>query len=182
MKIRIPGIPPARLAKGAVQSALAAVIVLGATRAAGAAECVEQANSQAAPDARWSYRVDPVSHRKCWYLQQQPPSTGSATRGSRTAADAATSLPSFVASLFSSRPGAASNVPQQDAATSPPGAEAGAAKKSSPKRPGRPAQADQIKLKRGEPQYLDPARRDALFQEFLRWSAWQEQASGSAGQ
>jgi hypothetical protein len=198
MHIHTPNAPAVRSAKAAAQSLFVVLIVLAATRAPLAADCLEQPNLQTAQDGRWYYWRDTLNHRKCFYLQQQTRSMETSTAQSKTVADGSVGLSSFLSSLFHSRLSFGSAAPpQQDAAivaTAPaPGAEPGSAKSSpSPSHEGRrfalrskraeaPTQADQKKSVR-EQQYLDPARREALFQEFLRWAAWQDQLEVSGGQ
>lgn len=198
MHINTPSAPAVRSAKAAVQSLVAVVIVLGATHAPLAADCLEQPNSQTAQDGRWRYWRDTVSHRKCWFLQQQTRSTETSTAQSTTAADGTVGLASFLVSLSGRLSAVSKALEQQDAATAAtapaPGAEP-YGPKSSPapsnerrrlalraKRAEGPTPADQKKSGRSEPQYLDPAQREALFQQFLRWAAWQDQAESSAGQ
>jgi hypothetical protein len=48
-------------------SLLAASIVDGTVRAAGADTCLEKPNLQATEGGHWYYRVDRPTHRKCWY-------------------------------------------------------------------------------------------------------------------
>jgi hypothetical protein len=199
MHIHTRSVPAVRSAKVAAQGLLVVLIVLGATHAPLAADCLEQPNLQTAQDGHWYYWRDPLNHRKCFYLQQQTRSVEASTAQSKTVVDGSVSLSSFLSSLFSSRLSLGSTAPpQQDAAmvaTAPaPGAEPGVPKSSSsPAHEGRrfalrsrraeaPTQADQKKSGRGEQQYLDPARREALFQEFLRWAAWQDQVEVSGGQ
>ena len=199
MHIHTPNAPAVRSAKAAAQSLFVVLIVLGATHAPLAADCLEQPNLQTAQDGRWYYWRDTLNHRKCFYLQQQTRSTEASTAQSKTTVEGTVSLSSFFSSLFSNRLNSVSTAPpQQDAAivtTAPaPGAEPGVPKSSpSPSHEGRrfalrskraegPTQADQKKSGRSEQQYLDPARREALFQEFLRWAAWQDQMEVSGGQ
>jgi hypothetical protein len=196
MHIHIPGVAPVRLAKAAAESLLAVVIVLGAIEAPLAADCLEQPKAQTVQAGRWYYWRDAINHRKCWYLQQQSPSTDTPTAQYKTAVEGTTSLSSFLSSLFSARLSVVSSAPpQQDAATIAPAPSAGPGvpEKSSPsyerrrlvwraKRTEGLAQVDQKKPGRGDQQYLDPAQREALFQEFLRWRAWQEQAQLFNGQ
>jgi hypothetical protein len=188
-----PIVPPVRSAKGTLQGLLAVVIALGATQAPLAADCLEQPSSQTVQGGRWYYWRDTIDHRKCWYLQQQSSSVEGPTAQFKTVADGAASLTSFLSSLFASR-AVSKALPQQDAATvaTAPASSAdfGAPKSSrspSPsyerrrfalraKRTDGLAQADQKKSGGGDQQYLDPAQREALFQEYLRWAAWQDQA------
>lgn len=177
---------------------LVTLIVLGATPTALAAGCVGQPNSQTVQDGHWYYRQDPLNHRKCWFLQRQPPSTGSSTLESESTAAGAANLTSFLSSLFAIRKSAVSSGQQKEAAIAPttpePSADPVAPKKRSiplhehrgalnAKQAARLIEIIQVQLEHQDQQLqLDPAQREALFEEFLRWTVRQEQAPSFPGQ
>jgi hypothetical protein len=171
------------LADGSVQMVLAALIVLSATPAAVAANCVEQPKLQADQVGHWYYyRPSSLNHRKCWYLhQQQQPSTESSTAESKPAVEGDTSLSSFLSSLFDARQAGVSSA----VTASAPSAEPVAVKKSTSERRWllrakqvRLSQVHQPELERGHQQYqFDSAQREALFESFLRWAAREGQAA-----
>ena len=175
---------PACLATGFVKMVLAALIVLSAAQAAFADNCVEQPNLQTAQGGHWYYyRLNSLSHRKCWYLHQHRPSTESSTADSKSTVEGDTSLSSFLSSLFDARQAGVSSA----ATATAPSAEAVAARKSISSshesrwlwraKQARLSQVHQPELERGHQQYqFDSAQREALFERFLRWAAREGQA------
>ena len=176
---------------------LAALIVLAATPSATlAAECVGQSRLQAVQDGHWYYRFDSLNHRKCWFLQRQLPSTGSSPAESDSSV--AMKLSSFFSSLLATRQSVVSTKPQQEAgigATTPEsGADPIAPKKRTSslhenrwtlnaKRAARLIEIIQVQVEHADEQpQLDQGRREALFEEFLRWTVRQEQAPSVPGQ
>jgi hypothetical protein len=168
-------------------SSLAVLIMLGAAPASAAATaCVGQPNLRESNDGHWYYRVDRLNHHKCWYLQgESQPVASSPTAPNVTMARVGSSISSFFASWKRS----VSIRPQADVATAPappePSADLAVARKSvSPIRnrgwavsEGRAAtlQVHQRQLAPTDQQHeLDPAQREELFQEFLRWSLRRE--------
>jgi hypothetical protein len=168
---------PARLTNAAIQRTFAALIVLGtAPMASRAADCVERPNLQAAQDGHWYYRLDLRNHRRCWYLQQQP-----SPAEPRSVEAAAPSAGSFLSTLFA-RP----STPQRDAGgvamVAAPSAEPVAPRKRHwalhAKWVSDAKHATEPQLEHADPQpRLDPSQREALFQQFLRWTR-QDQALG----
>lgn len=179
---------------------VAAVIALGAIPSTALAnDCVAQPNLQADQDGRWRYRLEPLSHRKCWYLQRQSPSPESSTAETKPAVPGEPSLPFVLSSLVAAWQSAVSNRPPQDTAIvgqpPAPDTESIVPRRSAfrshgrhwgwhEKRAARLAQAHQPQGEHTDQHHqLDPAQRDALFEEFLHWSVRQEHApkpSGSA--
>jgi hypothetical protein len=218
MNIRAPSVGPAHLANSIIQASLsgptwpherepkgrriilglrvrfagllAAFMVLGATPSATlAAECVGQPRSQADQDGHWYYRFDSLNHRKCWFLQQQPPSTGSSPAESDSTV--AMKLSSFFSSLLATRQSVVSTKPQQEAVIGATTPESGA-DPIVPKRRTSSLHEKRwtLNAKRGarlmehadEQPQLDQWQREALFDEFLRWTMRQEQAPRVPGQ
>lgn len=194
--MKMPRAAQVRFVNATVEGVLAALIVFGSTHAVAlAGNCGGQPNFHSVNDGHWYYRLDALNHRKCWYLQQQPPSTGSSTAESNPSAGSATSLVSFLSSLFSARQSPVSDVPQSAgvATVSAPNAEPSAPNKSTApsyerrrvfraKRPARLTQVYQLRWEHDDRQYqLDPAQREALFEEFLRWTTQQDQAPSLRG-
>jgi hypothetical protein len=180
----------------AVAAGLCTVMAFSTNWALAAGKCVGQPNHQSAQDGHWHYRVDRVSHRKCWYLVELRTRMPQAEAPEARPAPDATSQPmlsSFFSLLLADLKGARTAGAQQDAANGD----------------ARPVQTDGLKngevsrLKRAriarhpdsntapaptlnrpsptvphvermaQPLPLDTAERDALFQEFLRWNAQQ---------
>jgi|SRR5215469_2279879 len=184
MNIHKLRVNPVGLANGAVRRVVTALIVLSATHAALAANCVEQPNLQIAQGGHWYYyKINSISHRKCWFLHQQQPSTESSAAEPRPAVEGDSSLSSFLSSLFDARQAGVSSA----VTASAPSAEPVAAKRStSPPderrwllraKPARLSQVHQPELERGHQQdQIDSAQREALFERFLRWAAREGQA------
>jgi len=175
-------------------SLLAAVIVIGASApAAGATDCVGRPDLQAAQDGHWRYWVDRPSHRKCWYLERQSPSAGPSTAEPKPADAGTRNLPSVFSSLVTAWQSAVSTRPQPDPAiadTPAPSPDQVVPKRGASashgrrgvwheKRTARLVQVHQPQLEHTDQHHqLDPAQRDALFEEFLHWSVRQERAPG----
>lgn len=165
-------------------SPLAALIMLGATSTQiAAADCVEQPNFQEAGDGHWYYRIDRPNHHRCWYLRgESQPAASSLSEPKLAVAKVTTSISSFFAAWKSS----VSNRSQQDVATvagpPEPSADTTAVKRSiSPLQSRHSASSNERAVPRvrfqqrqlehpDQQRDLDPAQRDALFEEFLRWS------------
>ena len=177
---------------------VAAVIALGAIPSTAlASDCVGQPNLQADHDGYWRYRLDPLSHRKCWYLQRQSQSKESSTAATKPAAAGEPSLPFGLSSLVAAWQSAVTNRPPQDTAIvgqpPAPDTESIAPRRSAfrshgrhwgwhEKRAARLAMARQPQGEHTDQHHqLDPAQRDALFEEFLHWSVRQEHAPKPAG-
>jgi hypothetical protein len=170
------------LAHGAVRRVVTALIVVSATHAALAANCVEQPNLQTAQGGHWYYyKINSITHRKCWFLHQQQPSTESSAAEPKPTVEGDSSLSSFLSSLFDRQAGVSSAV-----TASAPSAEPVAKRSTSPSyerrwllraKPARLSQVHQPELERGRQQdQIDSAQREALFERFLRWAAREGQA------
>jgi hypothetical protein len=162
---------------------LAALIMLGATPTVAAAACVEQPNLQEASDGHWYYRIDRLNHHRCWYLKQESPSAApSPAESGINVANVTTSISSF----FSAWKSPVARGAQQDVASVAAAAEV-SAESGAPKRGiSAPAhsrhadlkerEAERLRSNEPKPEHaeakheLDPAQREALFEEFLRWS------------
>jgi len=166
---------------------IAAILALSAAapQAAHAADCVARPSLQAGEAGHWRYRLDRLSHRKCWYVQGEPSSVQPPTADPRPAATEPTSLASFFSSLVPAWQSIASIRRQPDAdaaATSPaPSIDTAVARKSASashkraleaSRATRLAQSHHYHAEHtDQPHQLDPAQREELFEEFLHWSA-----------
>ncbi len=165
---------------------LAALIMLGAgSKEVAAADCLEQPNVREA-DGHWYYRIDGLSHQKCWYVKRESQSAGSSLP---EPAFTLASVPSSIASILMGRKSSASTGAQQDvattAATSEPSTDTTAPKKSnSPthrrrwalnERTGSGLRFQKQQLEHVDQQHdLDPVQREKLFEDFLRWSTRRE--------
>ena len=147
----------------AVGASVMATATLGHMSSALASNpCATSPGRQTEPGSHWYYQTDPVDHRQCWYLERLP--TASVTpRNEGTTA----STP------ISSRP---QRTPAGQLRTAGKGTDALERRPARSKRVEshhtvhRPASAiiaDQNKPASDMP--LDPARREALFREFLEW-------------
>ena len=166
---------------------IAAMLALSAAppQTALAADCVARPSLQAGEAGHWRYRLDRLSHRKCWYVQAEPSTVEPSAAGSKPAGTEATSLASFFSSLVPAWQSIASIRRQPDAdaaATAPaPSIDTAAPRKSASvshrrtleaSRAARLAQSHQYHAERTDQQHqLDPAQREELFEEFLHWSA-----------
>jgi hypothetical protein len=177
---------------------LCTIIAFGTNWALAAGDCVEHPNRQTAPDGQWYYRVDRVSYRKCWYLVEPrtsiPQAEPTAARPSPDSALLET-FSSFFSSLSADFTGAKSAGTQQDSTkgdaralqTRPdelrngdatrvkrariarhPDSNTGVTRKLNRQSPTGPQVG-----RTDQPPALDEAERNALFQEFLQWSARQ---------
>lgn len=170
-------------AQARVVASLAVLIMLGAApRPAAAAECAGHPNLQPG-DAHWYYRIDRLNHHKCWYQQARPQSEGSSPTESKPAVADAKSVTSSLASFFASWKGAILP-PQQDATyaaqTPEPSADTAPAKSISPKHHHHgvsnetrtsKVESRQVHSEHADPpRPQDPAQRDELFEQYLRWS------------
>lgn len=164
----------------------------GGNQAFAATDCLSEPGHQAPSGGHWYYRLDRVSHRKCWYLAQPvtaTPPTLSQPATPQPDYPPATSQPafsSFFNSLMSNLPGTPRSepqFPQADERTIPddrdPGM-AGMVKRESHRQttPAEPApKPRQMPAARSQPATGDkqPVRplsekeREALFEEFLQW-------------
>jgi hypothetical protein len=167
---------------------IAAILALSAAapQAALAADCVARPTLQAGEAGHWRYRLNRLSHRKCWYVQAEPSSVAPPTADSRPAGTEPTSLTSFFSSLVPAWQSIASIRRQPDAdaaATSPaPSIDTAAPPRKSAAAPhkraldasraARLAPSHQFHAEHTDHQHqLDPAQREELFEEFLHWSA-----------
>jgi len=187
------------LAKGPVRCAslLAAMIMLcSSPTLLFAGDCVGQPNLQTAQEGHWYYRLDPLNHRKCWYLMRQRPSSeSSAGESTSTVATAGTSTPLF-SSLSAIWQGVTSARLQQDVAANVAAPTALRADPIAPKKStSQPNDARVFDAERAarfiqlstasrstasrsvhadQQHQLDPSQREALFEKFLYWAAQQE--------
>jgi hypothetical protein len=174
-----------RVVSASLLGTLTAMGLNGAVLAAGT--CIERPNA----GGYWSYRVDPVNHRKCWYMTK----TGLKAHGGAPLGPtpSPTSIPnSILSSWFNSLgagpPGSASAGGQPSTAREsrvPPTAPGEALKVVHAPRPARhsetkgaaTAERNQPSPSRWSAEHAersntlppDQATQDALFLEFLRW-------------
>lgn len=173
-----------------------AIMPSASTQAHAAANCLEGPDRPPAPGGHWYYHLDRVSNRKCWYLLEpesqapgQPPMPDAPE--SQPSAAAATAPQTALGSFFSSFTGLTGATPPDPGgdARVPPPAPAGDLNSDGPAAIRQPRivrhpDADALTPKSHRPAHaqprteqaeerpapaLDPAERDALFQEFLRW-------------
>jgi hypothetical protein len=165
------------------------------------AECITQLKQEVPEGSHWSLHTDPVTNRRCWTLvesshrdvaQPPPPPAQVSTFSSQ--------LTSFFGSFTG---GAFSASPQETPAVPPPPVSAaprkppvparaantnvastGAISTNKPERPIRTEQkAEQKEKADGHASKLelaDPAEREALFEEFLRWHESQQLTGGAS--
>jgi hypothetical protein len=158
-----------------------------------ASECLDQPNRAASQSGHWLYHVDRASGRKCWHLVEADPTARPQPEAPPPPApEPVRQAPfaSFFSSLASGFTTASVGAPKPDApardargaASAPPEAaksDDAASKRrqsadaKSPPVPKPDRQASSRPGKEGadqpHPASLDPAERDRLFQEFLRW-------------
>src|SRR5262249_20599485 len=146
-------------------------------RVAAGEECLAAPNREAGAGERWLHHLDTTGTRTCWHL------VGTAPAATTPAQEAQPSsgLQSFFSSLTSGFSAPAQAAPQAAARDDKQGAA------DSPKRPRLASRQDasdpapQPKRHRdARPNDradlpLDEAKREALFQDFLRWKAQQNQ-------
>jgi hypothetical protein len=161
---------------------VAAAIALGTIGPAPAGDgCIERPNQNSAEGVHWYYHFDRVRHRKCWFLG----TTGVTASEPEMPAEqsGSTSMPPF-SSLFSALFGgtAGTATPVTDAKTREPRiiqvdpARVLSVEDIVPKR--QPS----IPEERAEPRPSRPlnrARRNVLFQEFLRWEEARRSVRGT---
>ena len=169
---------------------LAAVFVINTNSAApAAAACIEKPGLQSDQNGHWYYRVDRVNHRRCWFLQ----SSGTPTAN----IDPATAVPtgsyqqpallSWLSSVVSTITGVSAAGGDQTAAVRssrivPAALDASIKRRSRMVRhvnvqeasvPKLPAPSSPQPLATFQEQTdsppIDPMKREALYQEFLRW-------------
>jgi hypothetical protein len=117
------------------------------------AECITQPKQQAPDGAHWSLHFDPVKNRRCWVLVDSAGRDLSAPEP-QPAASTLSSIQSFLGNLTGS--------PQE----TPAGPAA-----APPRKPQPPVARPRLgNLNRaGGTEQKPDAKRDALFEEFLRW-------------
>jgi hypothetical protein len=173
------------------------------------AECITQLKQEAPEGTHWSLHTDPVTNRRCWTLVESshhevvPPSPPPAQE-STFSSQLTSFFGSFTGGAVSASPQEAPAVappPVSAAPRKPPahiantnaantnGASTGAAgtgaiSANKPERPIRPEQKGEQKEKAdGHASKLepaDPAGREALFEEFLRWHESQQITGGAS--
>jgi hypothetical protein len=157
-----------------------AMIGLSPERAAAGDDCLAAPNREPGPGERWLHHLDTTGTRQCWHLVGSAPSAAATPAPE---AQQSSGLQSFFSSLTSGFSAPAQAAPQGAA---PRDDKQGAADPSKRPRlasrqdPGDPA--PQPKRHRdtrttGERADLplDEAKREALFQEFIRWKAQHNQ-------
>jgi hypothetical protein len=185
------------VATAAYVSLLAEALVLSASAASAAPDCLAAPDRTSGPGTHWYYRIDRPTGRKCWYLKQldaraaTPAAPPSAARPAD--ADAQPQLFSWLSSAFSSI-GRPAREPEVASRESGPSTSDGARKRErkQARRPdaGRapaPARASEQPVvapaeaparssvrpaavaSEAPPRALDPAASEALYQQFLQW-------------
>jgi hypothetical protein len=128
----------------AIGMTVMATATLGHMSSALAGPCATSPGGQMEPGTHWYYHTDPVDHRQCWHVKRSPTTSETPRNTGRTL-----SAPT-------------SSGPNRSAARS---------KSVEPHhtvyQPASSVTADQNKSAADIP--LDPARREALFREFLKW-------------
>ena len=146
----------ALLAVGASVTATATLSLM--SYALAVTPCATSPGRQTEPGSHWYYQTDPVDHRQCWYLERLP--TASVT-------------PRNEGTPISSRPQRTPAGQERTAGKGTDALERRPARSKSVEphqtvhRPTSAIIADQNKQDAGIP--LGPARREALFREFLEW-------------
>src|SRR5262249_26178155 len=126
--------------------------------------CATSPGRQTEPGTHWYYHTDPVYHRQCWYLERSPTASASVTPRNTG---------STVSILIPSRPQRTPAGQQQTAGKGTDALERRPARskmvesRQTVYRPASAITTPQIKPASDIP--LDPARREALFREFLDW-------------
>ncbi len=191
MRKRVASILPMAASLIAAVGALAA---LPPRIALAADDCLTEPNLRAAQGGHWYYRVDRARNRNCWYLRQPhaeaaPAASPQAQSPPRSAAH--TASPSWISRLTltfapasaaqqqetPAEPGAQripADGPSKDAAL--PTEEPRVARYLDPEKKPKPRQRRATRTPATRPDRngaLDPASRDALFQEFLLWQGRQ---------
>jgi len=180
----------ARVVVAAVISGLLAASTVDRFSGARAASaCISEPNAQIAPRVHWYYRVDPVTHRKCWYVDrpQINPQAEQPTAAAPVEQPAAQSpFSSFISQLSKlaspstqqpSEPQVGnSTIPQTNPVAAPPddflsrqrAGRSDVPKSAAVRRPERTAAVTPPASSRPATT-LTVEERDALFQRYLRW-------------
>jgi hypothetical protein len=189
--------PFIRVVSASLLGALIALCLNGAVPAAGT--CIEGPNLKAGQVGHWYYRVDPVNHRKCWYVTATELKTQEGAPLEPTPSPTSTpnsTLSSWFTSLGAGPPASAVVQPRTTRESRvPPTAPREAVKvvHAVPRERSRPtrrsetkgaatAQLNQQSPSRSSSEHAeqvnapppDQAARDALFLEFLRWKELQK--------
>ena len=144
--------------------------------------CLENPGQQSTKGAHWYYRSDRATGRKCWYVVDESTNAHDAatSQGQATAAPTDT-LSSRLANLFGSLTGATTAATPQANSTSELRAfQSNAAAAPKMERGVRADQADSAtelaekRTSKGDTPTLTQAKRNALFEEFVRWQESQQ--------
>jgi len=147
-------------------------------------ECIESPGPQTPKNSHWYFRSDRTTGRKCWYLSDSTtnPRDPAAPQGQGHTALTST-LTSRLASLLGTFTGStATATPQSSTVGEPRTAPANVA--TAP-RNANAVRSDQTDVaadsadERAGKRTAQPAKRDALFEEFLRWNERQQDVSRS---
>jgi hypothetical protein len=142
-------------------------------------ECIESPGPQTPTNGHWYFRSDRTTGRKCWYLADSTTTPrGSAAPQGRANTASTSTLTSKLVSLLDSFTGStATATPQSNAGGEPRTAQAGVAtapkNASSLRSDQNESVADSADDRAGK-RTAQPAKRDALFEEFLRWNERQQ--------
>ena len=147
-------------------------------------ECIENPGPQTPKNGHWYFRSDRATGRKCWYLADSTTNARdpAAPQGQTNAVSTST-LTSRLASLLGSFAGsAATATPQNSTVADPRTAQANvttAARNVNTLRSDQTDAATDGADERAGKRTPQPAKRDALFEEFLRWNERQQNVSRS---
>lgn len=182
----------ARVVAIAAAGFLAASTVDRSSVALAASTCINTPNAQAARGAHWYYHVDPVNHRRCWYVDKPqislPPEQPAATQSGPAPTEqpaAQSPFSSFISQLSKlASPSVQQSEPSGNSATAQPNPVATpTADDILPKhRVGRPDASKAAVVRKPDravavtppapPRSASPItqeERDALFAQYLRW-------------
>ena len=163
----------------------AAIATTPHSRALAESECLETPSQQSINGAHWYYRSDRATGRKCWYLANSSTSARDAATPQGQANAAATqTLSSRLATLFGGLTSSPAAVPPQNNATSEPRTlQSNATHAPKTERgvradqPDAPPDTAEKRAGKSDLASLTQAKRNALFEEFLRWHESQHAAS-----
>jgi hypothetical protein len=147
-------------------------------------ECIESPGPQTPKNGHWYFRSDRTTGRKCWYLSDSTttPRDPAAPRGQGNTASTST-LTSRLTGLLGSFAGSA-------ATATPPSSTVGESRTSTANVATAPRNVNSVRSdqtdvaadsadERTGKRTAQPAKRDALFEEFLRWNERQQDVSRS---
>jgi hypothetical protein len=154
---------------------VSAIIGLSPGRAAASEDCLATPNREAGPGERWLYHSDTTGTRKCWHLAGTAPAATTPAPEPQPSSG----LQSFFSSLGFSAPAQAA--PQGAARDDKPNASDTSKRPRLASRQDQPDPTPQPKRRQNARPSdradlpLDEAKREALFQDFLRWKAQHNQ-------